>query len=287
MGDHAGWKLSVTSTDSDNADALEAFLETLGAGAVSRSVAQNAIVRFDAYFDIQPDISLFTRNADLPAYGDLSLEPLPEIDWVSESQKNLPPVHVPPFMLHGAHDRPAMRGGRQCLEVEAGLAFGSGHHGTTKGCLALLTRLAKRRKISEMHLADIGCGSGVLAMAAARLGAPLIYASDIDPDAIAVTRANAKLNRLSPQITAFCCAGMTHPNYRTQRFDLIFANILARPLVHLAPVLVEHLDDGGRLIVSGLLREQARMVLARYRQLGLWPEARCDIGEWTSLTLRR
>ena len=283
MANKSGWKLSLTTGSGATSEAMDVALETLGAGALSRSVAQNDLVRFDAYFDDKPDIV----PTALPAHEDFALAPLPAIDWVSESQKNLPPVHVPPFMLHGAHDRPAMRGGRHCLEVEAGLAFGSGHHGTTKACLALLARLAKRRKISQMRIADIGCGSGVLAMAAARLGAAHIYASDIDPDAIAVTCANARLNRLSPQITAFCCAGLAHRNYQAQRFDLIFANILARPLVRLAPVLAAHLTDNGRLILSGLLRDQARMVLARYRPLGLWPEDQCNIGEWTSLTLRR
>jgi len=283
MADKSGWKLSLTTGSGAASEAMDVALEMLGTGAQSRSVAQNDLVRFDAYFNDKPDII----PTALPAHEDFVLAPLPAIDWVSESQKNLPPVHVPPFMLHGAHDRPAMRGGRHCLEVEAGLAFGSGHHGTTKACLALLARLAKRHKISQMRIADIGCGSGVLAMAAARLGAAHIYASDIDPDAIAVTCANARLNRLSPQITAFCCAGLAHRNYQARRFDLIFANILARPLVRLAPVLAAHLTGNGRLILSGLLRDQARMVLARYRQLGLWPEDQCNIGEWTSLTLRR
>ena len=277
------WKLALETAGADAANVMEAGLDALGAGAISRGVACNGFVRFEAYFDEKPAI-----NVDaLPAHQDFSLAPLPPTDWVSESQKNLPPVHVPPFMLHGAHDRPERRGGRQCLEVEAGLAFGSGHHGTTKGCLKLLTRLAKQRALSCMAVADIGCGSGVLAMAAAKIGAACVYASDIDDEAIGVTRANARLNRLSPRIKPFSCAGLAHPHYHARRFDLIFANILARPLIRLAPALNAHLESDGRLILSGLLRTQARMVLASYRELGLWPEARCDIGEWTSLTLRR
>lgn len=179
----------------------------------------------------------------------------------------------------------AHRGAGHAIEMNAGLAFGSGHHGTTQGCLALLGLYSKRT--TPLRVADIGCGSGTLAIAAAKLGARHIIASDFDPDAVHVTRENAKLNGVAPYITPVLAIGMAHRALRAAApYDVIFANILARPLHHLAGDFKATLAPQGRLILSGLLHEHVRAIRARYRQFGFSVEAQYQIGPWTSLMLK-
>ncbi len=272
----AGWKLTFIT---DNIDAAEAALDAYGA-TIWATDKQESGVSFEVYFETEPDISTLY----LPNDANASLEPLPDIDWVSESQKGLPPVIAPPFYLHGTHDAPR-RGGWRNIEMQAGLAFGSGHHGTTLGCIILLADYLKRHK--PRHIADIGCGTGILAIAAAKAGCRHILASDSDPVAITVTRENMQLNNVSPHIRAFPAMGMAHRRYHGRRFDLILANILASPLRFLASDFERHLTDRGQIIIAGLLNEQARSVIARYRQVGLRIEQKIIIGPWTSLRFKR
>ena len=277
---HKVWKLEfITHHDA----AAEAALDAFGATTYSTERthdAPDAPWRFGIYFDGKPDLT----DLVLPADAQADLAELPARDWVAESQTNLPPVRVRPFYLHGSHDRP-LRGGWRPIEMQAGQAFGSGHHGTTQGCLSLFASLLKHKH--PCRVADIGCGSGTLAIAAAKAGCASVLASDNDAVAIAVARDNIRLNGVAPAITSFVATGMQHRSYHGQQVDLIFANIIARPLIALATNFEKHLAKDGRLIISGLMNEQARKVSARYRACGLHIERRKIIGQWTSLCLKR
>ena len=271
------WKISFTTRYSDMA---EAALEAFGATTWSTLKTQDGVA-YDVYLPEVPQMNRLTLPPDARA----EVTHMPPHDWVSESQQNLPPVRIAPFYLHGSHDKP-MPGGWRNIEMQAGLAFGSGHHGTTQGCLQAFATMLKGRK-PPTRIADIGCGSGTLAIAAAKVGARHIWASDVDADAVAVTRCNARLNQVLPQLEVFAAAGMAHPAYHGQQFDVIFANILATPLITLAPNFEHHMARNGTLIISGLLNEQARSVKARYRACGLKPTQQIVIGQWTSLALMR
>ena len=272
----ATWKLSFATVDKAAAEeALEAFGATIWATDVD-----NQATRFEVYFETEPNFT----GLVLPADAKLEVIALPDKDWVSESQKGLPPVIVPPFYLHGSHDAPR-GGGWLNIEMQAGNAFGSGHHGTTQGCLALLAAHMKAHQ--PRHIADIGCGSGVLTIAAAKAGCRDILASDNDPIAVAISTANMRLNGVTPRVTCFTAEGMAHRAYQAKRFDLILANIMATPLRHLARDFKSHLTQNGRIIVSGILNEQARRVMARYRAHDLTVERKIVIGAWTSLCFKR
>ena len=160
------------------------------------------------------------------------IAPMPQQDWVRQSLEGLAPVTAGRFFLHGSHDRERRRPGGISLEIDAGTAFGTGHHGTTEGCLMALDRILKRR--TPANILDVGCGTGVLAIAAAKATGRPALASDIDPEAVRVTLANAALNGVKPLVGSFVAAGLSHPRIAAGGpYDLIFANILARPLVAL------------------------------------------------------
>ena len=262
-------------------DLAEAFFENAGAVAQAVGLPQASGTRIEAYFTEAPEFGV------LPfAHGDFNIEHVPDEDWVARSQQNLPPVPAPPFLLFGRHDRPDTRRARHHIEVDAGLAFGSGHHETTLGCLRLLTDVLKRRR--PCHAADIGTGSGILAIAVAKAGCRHVFACDNDPDAVRVARQNFKINALPANIRPLWCSGLAHPAARqAEPFDLIMANILATPLIDMAPAIAAHLAPGGQIILSGLLHTQKKRVLARYRQLGLTIQKDIRIGPWTSLMFQR
>ena len=197
-----------------------------------------------------------------------SIAPMPQQDWVRQSLEGLAPVTAGRFFLHGSHDRHRRRPGGISLEIDAGTAFGTGHHGTTEGCLLALDRILKRR--TPRNILDVGCGTGVLAIAAAKATGRPALASDIDPEAVRVTLANAALNGVKPLIGSFVAAGLSHPRIAGGGpYDLIFANILARPLVALSTGLSRALAPGGDLILSGLTLEQMRWIEATYEARGL------------------
>jgi ribosomal protein L11 methyltransferase len=216
----------------------------------------------------------------------IAVEAIPDADWVSETQKALPPVRAGRFTVHGSHDRGRIVS-KGAIEIDAGRAFGTAHHGTTRGCLIALDRLS--REIRPSAVLDLGAGSGVLAIAAAKAFAhrPLIAAVDLDAIAIDVARENCRKNGAA-HIRLFVGDGATPAlAYEAAPFDVVMANILAKPLLKLAPRLRELTQVGGALILSGLLSGQAREVLARYRSTGFRLIRRRDLEGWATLTFSR
>jgi len=216
----------------------------------------------------------------------LTLEPIAATDWVAQSLEGLKPVPAGRFLVHGAHDRKRVPSHALGIEIEAALAFGTGHHGTTRGCLLALDDLAHRRRFRRVL--DVGTGSGILAFAAAKALRVPVVASDIDPLAVAVARDNARLNHVAPLITFVTAAGvgrraLTAPG----PYDLIFANILLGPLVRMARPLTRLAAPGARVVLSGLLPGHANAALAAYRAQGLVLEKRFPLDGWMTLVLRR
>jgi len=233
--------------------------------------------RVEAYYEVPPTpAALEELGLDAAA---LSIEQLPETDWVARSLENLPPVRAGRFLVHGRHDTQLPPGGLR-MEITAGTAFGTGHHATTRGCLVAADRLLKRRR--PRRILDLGSGTGVLAIAAAKVSRAPALAVDIDPEAVRVTRENARLNGASVLVKA-----AVRLPARGARFDLILANILAGPLVDLAPEVVARLDPGGALVLSGLMVDQERQVAAAYRNRGLRLASRLRLDNWSVLVFMR
>jgi ribosomal protein L11 methyltransferase len=215
---------------------------------------------------------------------------IPEIDWVAKVRRELSPVEAGRFYVYGSHDAHTVPTdpGRVPLQIEATVAFGTGHHGTTLGCLRAFDRLASDG-FAPARVADIGCGTAVLAMAAAAiLPDALVIASDIDRVAVDVAEANVAINGLQGRIECLEAAGFAHPRlHEAAPYDLVFANILKGPLIELAPEIARHLTAGGRAILSGLLAVQAEAVTQAYVTAGLCLQNRDDIGEWSTLVLQK
>ena len=216
----------------------------------------------------------------------LRIEPVAAADWVKQSLAGLPPVRAGRVIVHGAHDRARIRPNDISIEIEAALAFGTGHHGTTRGCLLALDDLAKRRR--PARVLDLGTGSGVLAFAAAKMLHACVTASDIDRVAVEAARGNARLNRAGATIAFARAAGVnTRAIARGAPYDLIFANILLGPLLRLAVPLSRLAGPSARIVLSGLLPGHANAVLAIYRAQGLMLERRIRLEGWVTLVLKR
>ncbi len=244
----------------------------------------------EAYFGHAPDEAqvrdLVACAAGEGAAEALRFERVETRDWVAASLAGLQSVRAGRFLLHGAHDRAAVRANDIAIEIEAALAFGTGHHGSTRGCLLMLDRLAKRRR--PRAVLDIGTGSGVLAIAAAKLFRRPVQAGDIDPIAIAAARANARLNGVAHLVRPVVARGLRHRALQSGApYDLVFANILARPLRQLAPAIKKVLSPGGEIILSGLLPCDVAGVVSAYRCQGLALVQRRDLDGWATLLMRR
>jgi ribosomal protein L11 methyltransferase len=206
-------------------------------------------------------------------------------DWVKASLEDLVPVAAGRFMVHGAHDRDRVPPNKLCIEIEAALAFGTGHHGTTRGCLLLLDHVLKR--YDPRRVLDLGTGTGVLAIAAAKALHGEVLASDIDPASVRVARDNARLNRTGGLVQLVTATGFAASQFASAGpFDLVLANILANPLRQLATPMTRHLAPGALVILSGLLTPQAAGVIAAYRARGLVPLRHLRIEGWSSVLLR-
>ena len=206
-------------------------------------------------------------------------------DWVKASLEDLVPVPAGRFVVHGAHDRARVPANKRGIEIEAALAFGTGHHGTTRGCLLLLDHVLKSGR--PTNVLDLGTGTGVLAIAAAKALRQPILASDIDAPSVAVARENMRLNGAGPLVKVIRATGFAAPEFATNGpFDLVLANILANPLRQLAGPLSRHLAPGAQVILSGLLNHQAAAVITAYRARGLVPLRHLKIEGWSSLLLR-
>ena len=207
-------------------------------------------------------------------------------DWVKASLEDLVPVQAGRFIVHGQHDRARIAPNKLGIEIEAALAFGTGHHGTTRGCLLLLDHVLKRWR--PRRVLDLGTGTGVLAIAAAKALHEKVLASDIDPPSVQVARDNARLNVSGHLVQAIRATGFAAPQFKKAApFDLVLANILANPLRQLAAPMARHLAPGALVILSGLLTPQATAVIAAYRARGLVPVRHLRIEGWSSLLLRK
>jgi ribosomal protein L11 methyltransferase len=215
-----------------------------------------------------------------------SVEKLDDQDWVATSLAGLPAVHAGRFVVAGAHELARIQGGKIPVWIEAGPAFGTGHHGTTRGCLeALALELRRRRPRSVL---DIGAGSGVLAIAAIKAGANFALATDLDAESIRIARENRRNNAAGPKLKLLHARGADHALIRSSGpYDLVLANILARPLVRLAPDIATLVKRGGRVILSGLLNHQAPQVKAAYSGQGLLLVAQRKLNGWSTLTYQR
>jgi ribosomal protein L11 methyltransferase len=200
--------------------------------------------------------------------AEIQREELPDIDWIAKSLEGLKPVRAGRFVVHGSHDRGTERAGEIAIEIDAGQAFGTGHHGTTAGCLETIFSVMRARTVRRVL--DLGTGSGVLAIAARKLAPVRVLATDIDPIATRVARENVRLNGIAEGIALETAPGFHSTAFRRHGpFDLIIANILARPLMRMAPQLAAQLAPGGDVILSGILASQRWKVLAAYNGAGL------------------
>ncbi|MGY4622253.1 50S ribosomal protein L11 methyltransferase [Bradyrhizobium sp. USDA 4486] len=207
-------------------------------------------------------------------------------DWVKASLEDLVPVPAGRFVVHGSHDRDRVAPNKLKIEIEAALAFGTGHHGTTRGCLLLLDHVLKSSQ--PRSILDLGTGTGVLAIAAAKALHRAVLATDIDAPSVRVAAENAALNEVGTCVRVIRATGFAAPNFaRSGPFDLVLANILANPLRQLAGPMARHLAPGARVILSGLLTHQAPAVIAAYRARGLAPLRHLRIEGWSSLLLRK
>jgi ribosomal protein L11 methyltransferase len=222
---------------------------------------------------------------DLAAQA-MTFETVAATDWVKSSLEGLKPVHAGRFIVHGQHDRARVAINMIGIEIEAALAFGTGHHGTTRGCLLLLDEILRVRR--PKRILDLGTGTGVLAIAAAKRLHRHVLASDIDWRAALTARDNARLNGAGNLVQSICATGFGAPEFAQQGpFDLVLANILANPLKRLATPMARHLAPSAHIVLSGLLPAHANGVIAAYRSVGLILRKRIELEGWTSLLLAR
>ena len=280
----------TTLTGKENAEALGEAMESLmpeptGVG-VFEIEDDSGFWEVGGYFTEEPDMAGLALLASMHGAKDFVVTELPETDWVAKVKRELAPVEAGRFFVYGSHDADKVPEGSESLLIEAAMAFGTGHHGTTLGCLRALDHLANDGFVGK-SVADIGCGTAVLAMGAARIWPDTVMASDIDMVAVEVAEANVVANDLVGRVKCVEAAGFDHPDLNAAApFDLVFANILKGPLIDLAPDMAANLQAGGYAILSGILVPQAEEVIEAYARSGINLVRREDIGDWTTLILR-
>ena len=286
------YKLRIEAPDLAAGQAASDALAELQPEPLALTLFEHGPPRFvlEAYYDRPPGLDAVRQRVGERdrRLVDASLEEVPERNWVALSQAALPPVAAGRLIVHGSHDRPRFALRRLAVEIEAGEAFGSGHNATTALCLEALDGLAREPRRLRRVL-DLGCGSGVLAIAAARVApAARVIAADNDPIAVAIAVENARLNRVARRVRVLEAAGFSHAALRAApAFDLVLANILPGPLIALAPAIRKALRRGGVAVLSGLLDHQAREVAAGYRSAGFQLRRRLQKAGWTALVMAR
>jgi ribosomal protein L11 methyltransferase len=266
----------------------ESFLE----GQAAIAAFERSDGRWDVtlHFAEAPDQTSVRELVGIAAGGDvaqaITFDTVEAKDWVKATLEELVPVRAGRFIVHGQHDRSRISPNQLGIEIEAALAFGTGHHGTTRGCLLLLDDMLKASRLKRVL--DLGTGTGVLAIAAAKAWRVKVLASDIDPLAVRVARDNARLNGTGDLVETIRAIGFSAPEF-TKRgpFDLVLANILANPLRQMATQMARHLAPSARVILSGLLPHQAQSVIAAYRVRGLVLKRHLQIEGWSSLLMQR
>ena len=281
----------TTLTGKPAAEALGEAMERLNPEPTGIGVFEvedgSGLWEVGGYFTERPDGTALALLAAVMGANEFAISELPETDWVAHVRRELSPVEAGRFFVYGSHDADKVPADCEPLLIEAAMAFGTGHHGTTLGCLRALDRLAKGGFQGD-NVADIGCGTAVLGMAAARIWPNPVMVSDIDQVAVDVANANVAANDLDGRIHAVEAAGFDHPDLLAKApFDLVFANILKGPLVALAPDMATNLDENGYAVLSGILNEQADDVISVYAQNGINLINREEIVEWTTLTLQK
>jgi ribosomal protein L11 methyltransferase len=266
----------------------ESFFE--GQAAIAAFERPDGRWGISVHFAAPPDRAQIRRLVGIAAGDevarDIAFDTVEAKDWVKATLEELVPVHAGRFVVHGHHDRLRIAPNKLGIEVEAALAFGTGHHGTTRGCLLLLDSVLKAR--APRRVLDLGTGTGVLAIAAARALRRRVLASDIDPLSVRVAGENARLNGVDNLIETIGATGFSAPQFTGHGpFDLVLANILANPLRQMATSMSRHLAPSGMVILSGLLPHQAQGVIAAYRARGLVLKRHLQIEGWSSLLMRR
>ncbi|MEL7214340.1 MAG: 50S ribosomal protein L11 methyltransferase [Pseudomonadota bacterium] len=285
------WTALTTLTGKAAAEALGEGLEQLTPEPTGVGVFEvedgSGLWEVGGYFTEKPDLGGLALLENLHGARPFAVSKLDDVDWVAQVKRELTPVEAGRFVVHGAHDRDVIPSQKISLEIEAAMAFGTGHHGTTQGCLMAFDALL-HAGLTARNVADIGSGTAVLAMAAVAAMPARAIASDIDPVATMTARANTMWNGHGARVQCVTAPGFRHPVLRARApYDLVFANILAAPLKRLAPQMAAHTESGSIVILSGILNRQARGVEGVYEGHGFSIAARRQIGEWTTLTLRR
>ena len=264
----------------------ESFFE--GQAAIAASEGPGGRWGITVHFAEAPDQASIRELVRLAAGDEVALaiafDTVEAKDWVKATLEELVPVRAGRFIVYGHHDRARVPPNKLGIEIEAALAFGTGHHGTTRGCLLLLDHALKAHH--PRRVLDLGTGTGVLAIAVAKAQHRRVLASDIDPLSVRVARDNARLNDVGNWVETIQATGFSAPQFAQRRpFDLVLANILANPLRQMATPLARHLAASARVVLSGLLPHQARSVIAAYRARGLVLERHIQIEGWSSLLM--
>lgn len=288
------WKLEITVPEKACPAFELALQEALGeeTPVASTELRQGIDWRIDAYIEGTPDrealsrlIAAVARQQDVEAPA-LGLAALEDRDWVAENQRSFQPMCVGRFFVHPSFHQGGVPHEKVGIQIDPGMAFGTGTHPTTRGCLAAIDEIGRARR--PQSAIDVGCGSGILAIALAAVAPAPVLACDNDPLAVRVTVENAAINRVADRIVAVHAKGLDHPAIRVRApFDLIVANILAQPLIALAPSVAGALAPGGEVVLSGLLNSQADAVTDAYRAQGMTLRQRLEIGDWSTLLLQR
>lgn len=289
---HTYWKVSCVLPESAALSVETAFEGLALSAAAFETDEKNNLWTIDLLCQDNPDMEEIERRMQILAVTSgapkptITIERFEQQDWLSQVAKTFPAFSIGRFYVHGSHitDKPPV--GSIPIHVDAGGAFGSGEHGTTSCCLEALESLSKRHGFSKVL--DMGCGSGILAIAAAKLWRTNILAADIDPVAVQVTKENATINRVQTQIEAIVSDGYANKRIKEGApYELIISNILARPLVAFAPMLAAHLDKGGFAVLSGLLSSQEAQVRSAHQAQGLKFRERFVNGDWHTLVFQK